>query len=156
MINLRPVSTLLWRNRVIPLTFRKMSASNVSEASRNLKDTFQSVGQPSSNFADDLLHISRTKMAILTSPILEQAGITKETKEPVVLLDNCCGSGVVRQEVEKTLSKDVLEKSSFVCADLSAGMVDVVKSRIENEGWLNTETRVVDAGVSGDDAHLLS
>lgn len=133
-----------------------MSTNNVSEASRNLKDTFQSVGQPSSSFADDLIYISQTKMGLLANPILEQAGITKETKEPIALLDNCCGSGVLRQEVDKTLSKDVLEKSTFVCADNSAGMIDVVKSRIQNEGWINTEMKVVDAAVSDDDAHSVS
>lgn len=35
----------------------------------------------------------------------------------------------------------------LVCGDLSEGMVNYVKEKIEEKGWKNTEAKVVDAMV---------
>ena len=92
-------------------------------------------------------------MAIpLAAPLIEHMGLDQDSRNrsssSVALLDLCCGAGLVRQEVGKTLGEEALAKSSFVCADSSGMMVGIVERRIAAEGWANTEARVLDAQVS--------
>lgn len=86
-------------------------------------------------------------MKLLAAPLLVQMGIKKDRATPVKFLDSACGTGVVTQELQAILSSDVREKSSFICADTSEVLVNLVKGRIETEGWVNTEARVLDAMV---------
>ncbi|KAI9896072.1 hypothetical protein N3K66_008972 [Trichothecium roseum] len=96
-------------------------------------------------------------MAIpLAAPLIEHMGLDQDSRRrrsspssPVALLDLCCGAGLVRQEVGKTLGEEALGGSSFVCADSSDMMVGIVEKRIAAEGWANTEARVLDAQDTG-------
>lgn len=58
------------------------------------------------------------------------------------------------QELQATLRKDVLDKSSFLCADFAEPLVGMVKTRIETEGWVNADTKALDAMVSCDDMKI--
>lgn len=46
------------------------------------------------------------------------------------------------------MPREVQEKSSVVCGDFSGPLVEFVKGRMEREGWVNCEARIVDATVS--------
>ncbi|KAK2616777.1 hypothetical protein QQS21_000154 [Conoideocrella luteorostrata] len=92
---------------------------------------------------------SKKMMRLLAAPLLSQMGLTRDVTAPVQFLDNACGTGVMTQEMQVILSRDVLEKSEFVCTDSSAAMIDAVKGRIGTEGWVNVLARVADAMDTG-------
>jgi len=94
---------------------------------------------------EQLIAAAHGLLSHMVAPLVTQMGLDKNTNEPVHLLDNACGSGVLTQEVHKALKRDVLESSLFLCADVTPSMVDVVKWRVENEGWVNTEVKNLNA-----------
>lgn len=96
--------------------------------------------------APRMLELTDAVCAPLAAKMLQQTGFDA-VKKPFKLLDNAAGLGVVAAEVQKTINKDVLAQSRIISADFSEPTVEVVKSRIEREGWANTEARVVDAQV---------
>lgn len=94
-----------------------------------------------------MVRVSSRLIYKLASPLLPQMGLTTDRSEPVMLLDNACGTSVVTHELHKILSRETLSKGRIVCADKSADSVNIVKWRIENENWCNTEAIVLDAQV---------
>jgi ubiquinone/menaquinone biosynthesis C-methylase UbiE len=124
-----------------------MAAPNVDPAMKTLKELYRNMGN--GNLEDQMLYASRTMLPHLVKPLRLQMGITEETSTPVTFLDNACGSGVLTEAVQQTLPKDVLEKSTFVCADAADGMVSVTKKRIDMGGWVNTEVKKLDATNTG-------
>lgn len=94
---------------------------------------------------EDLVTTSRGMMRLLVAPLVSQMGITANASKPVSLFDNACGSGVLTQEVRATLPKDVLSQSTFFCADSSEAMVNLVKKRVEAEGWAHTGVKTLNA-----------
>ncbi|PTB64785.1 S-adenosyl-L-methionine-dependent methyltransferase [Trichoderma citrinoviride] len=113
--------------------------------SEHLKDA----AQAQDSFEQDFIRLSHGIMKIIVEPLVNHMGFYKTVAEPVVLLDSACGSGVLTQEVQAALSDEVLAASSFTCADNAVGMVDLVKRRIVDEKWVNTEARVLDAMNTG-------
>lgn len=98
-----------------------------------------------------LVETMRSISAPLAQKMLSQIGLLppKTTTEPYRLLEQGCGMGVVAPLLHETLPREVQERSSVVCGDFSGPLVEAVKGRIEREGWVNCEARVVDATVSG-------
>jgi ubiquinone/menaquinone biosynthesis C-methylase UbiE len=90
--------------------------------------------------------VSKKVMSRLAAPLLHQMGIDSRSA-PLHLLDSACGTGVVTQEVQRLLPRDVLERSTVLSADGSEALVDLVKRRIEDEAWVNVQARVLDAMV---------
>ena len=84
----------------------------------------------------------------LVMRMLDQIGLTKESTTPFVLFDNACGMGLVASELSSRIESEVLAKSSVLSGDISEGFVSFVRDRIEKEGWLNAEAKVVDAQAS--------
>lgn len=126
-----------------------MAAINdVETMAKTMSDHFHTVDKVQSSFERDFTRFSRGIMRVIVEPLITQMGFNNDITEPVVLLDNACGSGVVTQEVQAALSDEVLQRSSFTCADSSAAMVDLVKKRIVGEKWVNVEATVLDAMVS--------
>lgn len=110
-----------------------------------LQKLFKTVGSDALS-APLMLELTDTVCAPLVAKMLKQAGFYP-TKKPFKLLDNAAGLGVVAAVVQKTVDKDVLAQSRIISADFSESIVEFVKGRIEKEGWVNTEARVVDAQV---------
>lgn len=90
---------------------------------------------------------SKKLMKHAAAPLLKQMGMSRARTDPVQFLDSACGTGVVTQEVQGMLARDVLDKSTFICADSSRVLVDVVAGRIQDEAWVNTQAEVLDARV---------
>lgn len=84
----------------------------------------------------------------LARDMLARIGLDGATAAPFRLLDHGCGLGIVAPVLMETVPRAVLEASSVVCGDNSAALVEVVRGRIEREGWVGCEARVVDAQVS--------
>jgi ubiquinone/menaquinone biosynthesis C-methylase UbiE len=90
----------------------------------------------------------------LARRMLDQAAVTASLATPIVLFDNGCGLGVVAAELQTRLAKEVMRESTLLSGDISAQIIDSMKMRIEREGWVNTEARIIDAQVRVVDAHL--
>ncbi|KAH7263099.1 S-adenosyl-L-methionine-dependent methyltransferase [Fusarium tricinctum] len=97
-----------------------MAVPNVDPAMKTLKELYSNMGN--GNLEDQMMYASRTMLPHLVKPLRLQMGITEQTSTPVTFLDNACGSGVLTEAVQQTLPKDVLERSTFVCADVADGM----------------------------------
>lgn len=83
----------------------------------------------------------------LAIKMLSQINLGPDTTEPFKLLEQGCGMGVVAPLLNEAIPKEVLERSSILCGDFSGPLVEVVKKRIEKEGWINTRAEVIDAQV---------
>lgn len=68
-------------------------------------------------------------------------------REPLVILDNACGTGLISEQLLDMLGESAKEGMKLVCGDLSQQMVNYVKEKIEEKEWKNAEAKVVDAMV---------
>lgn len=84
----------------------------------------------------------------LARHMLDRIGLNAAAAAPFRLLDHGCGLGVVAPVLLETMPREVLEASSVICGDNSEALVETVRGRIEREGWIGCEARVVDAQVS--------
>ncbi|POR37453.1 Uncharacterized protein TPAR_02352 [Tolypocladium paradoxum] len=125
------------------------STTSLASAAARLSEHFHSLGKATTADEQDLILASRRMMRLLAAPLLAQMGLTRDTKAPVALLDSACGTGVFTQEAQGVLAREVLEESSFVCADSAVGLVELVRKRAAAEGWVNVEARVADAMDTG-------
>ena len=116
------------------------------KANKTLSSLFSSIGNKTTKHEEQLITTSKRLMPHLIAPLVAQLGIT-ERSSPVQFFDNACGSGVLTQEVQKVLPKNILQESTFFCSDNAEGMVNLVKKRTEMEGWVNVEERVLNAMV---------
>ncbi|KAF4974794.1 hypothetical protein FZEAL_8348 [Fusarium zealandicum] len=124
-----------------------MSNQDTKAAAETLAALYHNADKGS--LEEQMIYVSRNLMPRLMAPMAPQMGISAETSTPVALLDNACGTGVFMDQVQQTLTKEVLEKSTFVCADNGDGMVSLSKRRAEMEGWVNTEVKKLDAMNTG-------
>jgi hypothetical protein len=120
-----------------------MSRPSLKSGNDALSKLFKGISEHEKGF----LVASRGVMRPLISPLLLQLGLTEKTTTSFDLLDGACGTGLLTQEVQDRVPKDVLAKSSFLCSDFSEQMVGIVEKRVEAEGWVNTKTAVLDAKV---------
>ncbi|KAF7560930.1 hypothetical protein G7046_g3211 [Stylonectria norvegica] len=126
-----------------------MSNSDQMAAAKALSAIFRNIGDKTTSHEQQMIATSVTMMRKLVAPLLSQMKITEKTSVPLILLDSACGTGVFTQEVQATLSRDVLDKSTFLCSDNSEGMISLVKKRVEAEGWVHTESRTLNAMNTG-------
>ncbi|KAH7323135.1 S-adenosyl-L-methionine-dependent methyltransferase [Stachybotrys elegans] len=120
------------------------SSGNIDKAAQQLSDLYRNTGATNSA-EENQIRIAKTFLSKLVAPLLPQVGVSESTQKPVHLLDLACGTGVVTQEIQLLLPKNVLEQSSFLSTDSSEGLVNLVKRRIEAEKWINTSAQVVNA-----------
>lgn len=135
----------------IPITTRtarslKMAAPTVDPALKTLKELYNNMDK--GHLEEQMLYVSQNMMPRLIKSLPPQMGISEKMSTPVSFFDNACGTGVLTHAVQKTLSKEVLDKSTFLCADASDVMVNIAKKRLGLEGWVNTEIKKLDATVS--------
>ncbi|KAK8083371.1 hypothetical protein PG996_002152 [Apiospora saccharicola] len=136
-----------------------LATNDGKSLAENLQDQFRSVPVTADNGDAKLAMIHA--MGFPGEKLLQQAGLLlpdddapkhedKNTKkeEPFALFDNACGTGLIAGLLQKRVLPAVLRESRFVCADLNANLVDIVKWRAERDGWQGTvETAVADAQV---------
>lgn len=85
--------------------------------------------------------------------LIDQSGIVADSKSnpsrPLVVFDNACGTGIVSSILHHELGDDVLNKWGLTCGDISEGMLNYTRRRMEEEKWQNAETKIVDAQKTG-------
>lgn len=121
------------------------TAKPLSGASAMQKILEQSYGEDWQEF---LVETMRSVSSPLARRALAQVGLGAGTTEPYRLLEHGCGLGVVAPLLHESVPREVQERSSVLCGDFSAPLVEAVKGRIAKEGWVNCEAQVVDATVS--------
>ncbi|KAL1872760.1 hypothetical protein VTK73DRAFT_1366 [Phialemonium thermophilum] len=77
--------------------------------------------------------------------MLRQMGLDEKTTTPFNLLDSGAGSGVVTAVLQETIQPTVLSQSKIISGDIGEHMVEMVKSRIVEENWVNAVAQVIDA-----------
>lgn len=95
---------------------------------------------------------------IITGPfakaLIQQAGLLDpSTHSQLIILDNACGTGVVAAAVHDLLDSSTKKRMKLTCGDFAEPMLQAVKERIEENGWVNTEARLVDAQVLQNKTH---
>ncbi|KAK4188265.1 S-adenosyl-L-methionine-dependent methyltransferase [Podospora australis] len=96
-----------------------------------------------------LLDNANRVSAPLVMKMLAQMGLNKDTTTPFKMFENACGAGVVASSLQTTIQPQVLQKSSILCGDFSQQSMDLVKKRIEAEGWVNTTAEIIDGQKTG-------
>ena len=56
-----------------------------------------------------------------------------------------CGIGAVSSVLNHTLQDEAKKTWKLTCGDLSEGMLETTKRRLQDEGWVNAETKIVNA-----------
>jgi hypothetical protein len=121
---------------------------NLEQAAASLSELYRNAGKSISNTEQQQLRATKHLMKALATPLLQQMGITAAPDQPgLAVVDLACGGGVVVQELQALLPREVLQKSSFLASDNSAALVELVNKRIVAEGWVNTKASVLDAQV---------
>ncbi|KAJ5510115.1 hypothetical protein N7453_002218 [Penicillium expansum] len=81
--------------------------------------------------------------------LVDQSKVAAESKanpdRPLVILDNACGTGVISSSLNDKLDDTVKKTWKLTCGDISSAMIEYTTHRIEEEGWQNAETKIVDA-----------
>ncbi|PWY84685.1 S-adenosyl-L-methionine-dependent methyltransferase [Aspergillus sclerotioniger CBS 115572] len=94
-------------------------------------------------------YIAEKLTGVFVDPLIEQSGILNPSPHPRVILDNACGLGIVSSHLNRTLEEEVKKQWTLTCGDVTEMMVEHTKLRIEKEGWVGAEARVVDAQCTG-------
>lgn len=122
------------------------------QVSKALSDLFKDGMKGTGQSEEGMLFVAKNLMPLLAKPMVQQMGVGGS---PVTMLDSACGAGVATDVARKLLAEgNALEGSRFVAADNSDKLVEIVKRRIEEEGWTNTEAKVLDAMVCRLSPHL--
>ena len=80
--------------------------------------------------------------------LIKQAGLLQSPlQRPPVILDNACGTGIVTSLLYQMIPEENVKSMELVSGDISTGMVDAVKQRIEENGWKGVKAQVVDGMV---------
>ncbi|KAF9252478.1 hypothetical protein DTO006G1_8959 [Penicillium roqueforti] len=81
--------------------------------------------------------------------LVEQSKVAAESRanpdQPLVVLDNACGTGVISSTLNGKLDDTVKKMWKLTCGDISSAMIEYTMHRMQEEGWQNTETKIVDA-----------
>jgi ubiquinone/menaquinone biosynthesis C-methylase UbiE len=86
--------------------------------------------------------------------LVDYSGVANTSQKPLAILDNACGIGAVSSVLNRTLDDEAKKTWKLTCGDLSEGMLEYTKQRLEDERWVNAETKVVNALDTGlPDAH---
>ncbi|KAJ5970477.1 uncharacterized protein N7479_000395 [Penicillium vulpinum] len=93
------------------------------------------------------------RVEMITRPfaeiLVEQSKVSAESKanpgQPLVILDNACGTGVISSILNETLDDNVKKMLKLTSGDISSAMIEYTTNRMQQEGWQNTETKIVDA-----------
>ncbi|OOF99694.1 hypothetical protein ASPCADRAFT_203460 [Aspergillus carbonarius ITEM 5010] len=94
-------------------------------------------------------YIAEKLTGAFVPPLIEHSGILAPSPHPCVILDNACGLGIVSSHLNRTFGDEVKKQWTLTCGDVTEMMVEHTKLRIEREGWVGAEARVVDAQRTG-------
>lgn len=122
-----------------------MSADSARTA---VEELFRSTNTVTGNeWEAALLSTTRNISAPLAKKLLSQMGLAEDASNPIELFENACGVGVVAPLVQEMVKPTILKQSKILCGDTAEPMLELAKKRLQSEGWVNTEVKIVDAQV---------
>ena len=65
--------------------------------------------------------------------------------QPIVVLDNACGTGVISSILQQELPDKAKKNLQLTCGDFADGMLEYTRRRVESDNWVNVEVTKVDA-----------
>ncbi|KAJ5529165.1 Methyltransferase type 11 [Penicillium freii] len=76
--------------------------------------------------------------------LVKQSGVASTAGQPLAILDQACGTGVVAVALHDALGSQSEKDWCLTCTDVSISMVAAIQERIEKNGWENTDAAVSD------------
>ncbi|CAG7968422.1 unnamed protein product [Penicillium olsonii] len=89
---------------------------------------------------------------VFAEKLVEQSKVVSsnvDPNEPLVVLDNACGAGVVSSVLNQQLDPNAKKHLKLTCGDISPAVLKYTQSRMEEENWQTAETQIVDAQSPG-------
>lgn len=81
--------------------------------------------------------------------LISQSGLLADSitnpGKPLVVFDNACGTGVVSSILNQQLHDTAKGNWKLTCGDISEGMLEYTRRRMERENWQNAEVKTLDA-----------
>jgi ubiquinone/menaquinone biosynthesis C-methylase UbiE len=100
------------------------------------------------SFADQYTYGAKIS-ELYAETLVDRSGIAKSHQRPLIIFDNACGTGSISSTLQRTLDKRNKRSLKLTCGDLSEGMVEYTKQRMQAEGWDNAEAKIVNAQDTG-------
>ncbi|KAF7162433.1 hypothetical protein CNMCM5623_007724 [Aspergillus felis] len=100
------------------------------------------------SFADQYTYGAKIS-ELYAETLVDKSGIAKSHQRPLIILDNACGTGSISSTLQRTLDKRNKRSLKLTCGDLSEGMIEYTKQRMQDEGWNNAEAKIVNAQDTG-------
>lgn len=81
--------------------------------------------------------------------LISQSGLVADSTinpdKPLLVFDNACGTGVVSSILDQQLHDTAKSNWKVTCGDISEGMLEYTRCRMERENWQNAEVKTLDA-----------
>ncbi|KAI4233284.1 MAG: hypothetical protein L6R40_007122 [Gallowayella cf. fulva] len=123
--------------------FNKMFDPNLSMSTKNDHTEWTT-----SFNQEDMARRYKTAEAItrpFAKDMIERVGLLNPGLDNLIILDNACGTGIVAAALHDMLDDSTKRRMKLTCGDFAEPMLDACRKRIEENGWMHTEARKVDA-----------
>lgn len=82
---------------------------------------------------------------LFAKELISQSGLPWSSQEPLVILDNACGTGAVSIVLHHTIGNDKKANWHLTCGDKSEDMLHYTRQKMLQEEWHNAEVKIVNA-----------
>ncbi|EIT75172.1 hypothetical protein AO1008_07876 [Aspergillus oryzae 100-8] len=82
---------------------------------------------------------------LFAKELISQSGLPWSSQEPLVILDNACGTGAVSSVLHHTIGNDKKANWQLTCGDKSEDMLHYAIQKMLQEEWHNAEVKIVNA-----------
>ncbi|GMG29074.1 unnamed protein product [Aspergillus oryzae var. brunneus] len=82
---------------------------------------------------------------LFAKELISQSGLPWSSQEPLVILDNACGTGAVSSVLHHTIGNDKKANWHLTCGDKSENMLHYTRQKMLQEEWHNAEVKIVNA-----------
>ncbi|KAB8225994.1 S-adenosyl-L-methionine-dependent methyltransferase [Aspergillus novoparasiticus] len=82
---------------------------------------------------------------LFAKELISQSGLPLSSQEPLVILDNACGTGAVSSVLHRTIGNDKKANWQLTCGDMSEDMFHYTRQKLFQEEWHNAEVKILNA-----------
>ncbi|KAE8336714.1 hypothetical protein BDV24DRAFT_154971 [Aspergillus arachidicola] len=82
---------------------------------------------------------------LFAKELISQSGLPLSSQEPLVILDNACGTGAVSSVLHHTIGNDKKANWQLTCGDKSEDMLRYTRQKMLQEEWHNAEVKIINA-----------